>query len=142
MKLQLMLFVSALFVLVSFTQSNRDVQDILMSRVWTWDGKEIVHGMSLSIFTFSKDSTTSFFANDEERKLILPYYLSDTVEDCFDHGKVGKAKNGKYIISYSPKATPNVLMQEIISIDDFEIKLRVFPRGDSPIVITYRAVSK
>jgi len=107
-----------LIVSVSFAQPPKDVQEILMSKSWrilNGDYKEI---LPQSRIVFTPDSITIFDGLSDSR-LSRPYYLCDKKEKSFDEEKIGKARNGRYIIEPGRKVSAS----EIISVSENEVKI-------------------
>ena len=134
----IMLFISVSFNL-SFSQTKKDAQKILMSKTWCWYEEGYKDGQPQLRFIFTKDSITSYVVGNkayDNMKATIPYYLGDQKNVYFDDQKVGKVKNGKYIIE---KLINEIYIMEIISIDKNEIKFKA-PTNDGDVIRIYRAV--
>lgn len=86
---------------------------------------------------FTKKELIDYLSYSEgETSVKKSYYLSDTMDENFQHKKVGKIKNGKYIISL-PK--DDVSVYEIIELTPTTLKIKV--KGQY-VVLEYEAVKK
>lgn len=86
---------------------------------------------------FTKKELIDYLSyNEGETSVKKSYYLSDTMDENFQHDKVGKIKNGKYIISL-PK--DDISVYEIIELTPMTLKIKV--KGQY-MVLEYEAVKK
>lgn len=118
-------------------RTDRTTQQRLMAKTWKESGKD---GLEMQI-VFTRDSMKyNFVGNPAYAGLDcqIAYYLSDEMEQTFDPDKVGKAKNGIYIIQERP-IKPKVNIYRIIDIDKNALTCEsYFDRGSR--IIIYQAV--
>ena len=139
-------FLIILFILVEiyplFSQNNKDVMDILTSKTWYCDEND--NGMKDDYpqvrFSFTQDSLKFFIYGDkayENFDTLSPFYLSDEKDDEFDQDKVGKIKNGRYVIQ---NLLGEIRIMEIVSIEDEKIIFR-FDLEDGFRIKVFRSVN-
>ena len=136
---------TVLFAFVSlnplFSQNRKDVREILTSKTWYWyDEKYELEEILMQMrYDFSQDSVKSYVVGNkayENMGATIPYYLSDRKDEYFDDSKVGKAKDGKYLI----QGFINAYAMEIISIDENEIKFKAPTIDQGDVIRIYKAV--
>ena len=126
----LSLLVVLMFIGLSVNSQGKSNMDVLTSGKWYWDfGSQGVANMG---YYFTTDSMV-FWALKPERdgqKMLYAgslYYLSDKIDSVFDSSKVGKNKDGKYIISYDYS---KLYVYEIESLNETELNTKWLWSGE------------
>ena len=123
-----------MLVLISITKStfiygqNSSMLDKLQGK--TWIPQSEPHNMKYQ-YTQSIQTTTRNIKG-KDMPINNSFYLSDEVEWEFNNSKVGKIKNGKYIVINAPFGiviyengeSPNAVTFEILNLDNTELKLK------------------
>ena len=116
-----------LFNLICFTgiyaQQVKSTMSLLTQNEWT-----TIHnlGGNDSIVSVARFTQTGYAekSNYQESQIgfTAKYYLSDKLETTFNHDKVGKVSDGRYIITLNNET---VIIYEIINISDTEFEYAV-----------------
>lgn len=105
----IVLILTNIFVINLFSQSTKNMQEILMSKKWYPDIYD-KNDKETSFFTFTKTQQIDSTITEEGDLEIYTatYYLSDTLDEVFKPEKVGKATKGQYMI-LNTSHTPSVI---------------------------------
>lgn len=100
----LLILLFQLLVIVAQAQTNNDTTlDLLTSTVWE-HGKPIYGDYSQIVFT--KKTMTEWYKNQYDQFVkddcSMKYYLAEEEDKTFDKTKIGKVKNGQYIMAINP----------------------------------------
>lgn len=98
-----MLVIALSFSLFGELQARNDMDMLMEPKCWYFTKKLGVNFTRDSIIYIYKDNTGCRVLG---RRL---YYLSDEIDSVFNNTKVGKNKNGKYMIIEDPKRNRSVL---------------------------------
>lgn len=125
-------------------QTSKSTMDLLMQHKWTTVLDFGSGGKINDSFIFTTTEFIDKFYTDEDKsesELVSLYYLSDSVETLFDPGKVGKVKNGKYLISKNKRGV--VFCLEITKLTETELVFSpVTNKKNSPTPPVYIASPK
>jgi len=126
-----------MITLPAMTQ-EKSIMDILESTAWQNVEEKDVYIVfkNDTLIKYSRDIFTG-----EKRVITDVFYLSDVLDEEFDNTKIGKNKNGKYLLSHSIRVK-RLFSYEINTVNENELTLEitemVFGGGQTS---TYRAYS-
>ncbi|RLT77791.1 hypothetical protein D7V95_01770 [bacterium J10(2018)] len=93
-----------IFGIMSFLPTNaQTTMDKLIGKDWELQFSSGNHPSEGIHFTETESLYFTYYYG--RRETTTPYYLSDTIDKVFDNSKIGKSKNGKYIIA-NPRFRP------------------------------------
>ena len=112
-----------------FAQEKKTTLELLTSTKW-----EPQDFFAKGNYGYVKYTETEYFTkmniDGELRIFNYRYYLSSTQDTEFDSNKIGKNKNGKYIITSTPKGY-YVFISEILELTDTKLVIRDLTPGSS-----------
>ena len=120
---------------------EKTTQELLISKDWN---RTINQSMSDGFEFTEADMITYIIYKGQKTERKYIYYLSDELEIKFDYSKVGKAKNGKYlmyIIASKDKLEKKAETYEFLELSDSIFKIRI-PDEKIPSKAIYQWIAK
>lgn len=124
-----------IFWFFTASSQNKTMMELLQSTAWEWVDQSDPELLSPYppfseipiLYVFKNDTLTKYTVNPyTQERLIFEeiFYLSNKLDEEFDSSKLGKEKNGKYLISQSI-VVDNFTSYEIINISESELVLKI-----------------
>ncbi len=103
MKYHIIITIALAIIISSISISAQTTMDKLIGKDWELQFSSGNHPSEGFHFTETESLYFTYYYG--RRETTTPYYLSDTIDKVFDNSKIGKAKNGQYIIA-NPRFRP------------------------------------
>ena len=113
------LFISLISSAGIYAQQNKDTMSLLTQNEWTVTFSIGKNDSIVSVLHFTQTEYINKSSYQQSRSEVsVKYYLSDKLETVFDHDKVGKVFDGRYIIMINKYSV--ISAYEIIKISESE----------------------